>query len=66
MRVKCPECKEPFDLSVNDYDEGDSVECPECSSECTVTVKGGKLKLASEKEKYYDADDEFYGEEEEE
>lgn len=64
MRVKCPECKEAFELSVNDYDEGDTVECPECSSECTVMVKDGKLKLASEKEKYFE-DDEFCEEEDE-
>ncbi|MFH1256262.1 MAG: sulfonate ABC transporter [Candidatus Diapherotrites archaeon] len=56
MKVKCPECKEGFELSVNDYEEGDSVECPECSESLIVKVKQGKFKLMTEKAKYYDED----------
>ena len=43
MKVKCPECKESWDLSINEYDEGDQVSCPECSLDCVIQVKDGKL-----------------------
>ncbi|MFH1696539.1 MAG: hypothetical protein ABH854_01360 [Candidatus Diapherotrites archaeon] len=62
MKVKCPDCKELFELDINEHDEGDAVECPECYIECTVVVRGGKLALRSEKEKYFDNEDEFYDE----
>ncbi len=54
MKVKCPDCKEGFDLSLNDYEEEDAVQCPECSIDLVVKVKEGKFKLVTEKEKYYD------------
>lgn len=53
---------EYFELDLNEHDEGDTVECPECTVESTVIVKGGRLALASDKEKYYDRSDEFYDE----
>lgn len=62
MRVRCPECRENFELSVNDHDEGDFVECPECSLNLIVEVREGKFKLVSEKEKFYEEDefDQYY------
>lgn len=64
MKVKCPGCTEAFDLSVNEHEEGDALECPECGTELTVIVKNGKLGVMGEKEKYYS--DELDGLEEEE
>ena len=64
MKVKCPECHEEFELDNNEYDEHDRVECPECSADLLVKVKGGKFKLATDKEKYFDEDlNQFFVEE---
>lgn len=62
MEVKCPECKEMFDLDLNEFDEGDVVECPECGSESKVKVSGGKFKLASHREELHDFDEIEYEE----
>ncbi len=56
MKVKCPDCKEGFDISLNDYEEDDPVQCPECSIDLVIKVKEGKFKLMTEKEQYYDAE----------
>ncbi len=63
MKVTCPECKESFDLSINDHDEGDDVSCPDCNEALIITVKGGRFKLIYEKEKYFDEDLELFEEE---
>ena len=63
MKVKCPECKEAFDLSINDYDEGDDVFCPECNEVFIITVKSGRFKLVTDKEKYFDENLELFEEE---
>ena len=65
MKVKCPDCTEAFDLSVNEYDEGDALECPECKTELTVVVKRGKLGVIGEREKYYSEELDDLEEEEE-
>jgi len=54
MRVKCPDCRETIELSVNDYEEGDSMECPECALGLIIKVREGRFKLVSDKAKYYD------------
>ncbi len=61
MKVKCPECREEIDVDKNEVEENDSVECPECFEQLTVKIKGGKIKLATDKEKYFDESlNEFY------
>jgi DNA-directed RNA polymerase subunit RPC12/RpoP len=63
MKVVCPDCKEPFDISPNEYDEGDDVECPECGMALIVEVKNGRLAVITEKAKYYDEElDEYFSE----
>ncbi|MFH0714474.1 MAG: hypothetical protein V1847_01525 [Candidatus Diapherotrites archaeon] len=62
MKVKCPECKEEFDLDKNATDEGDAVECPECGASCIVEIKRGKFVLKKESAKYFE-DNEFEHEE---
>ena len=57
MKVTCPDCKERFEISVNDYDEGDAVECPNCACDYTVKVNNGRFKLITDKEKYYENDE---------
>ncbi len=59
MKVKCPDCKEEFDLDKNAYDEGDSVECPECGASCIIEVKRGKFVLKKESAKYFEEEDDF-------
>lgn len=67
MKVKCPGCKEGFEVSINEYDEGDLLECPECTIELSVVVKDGRLGVISEKEKYFAEElDEFADELEDE
>ena len=63
MKVTCPECNEKFDLDANEYDQGDSAECPECSAELIVFVKKGKLGVKTPKSEYYSSElEEFYEE----
>lgn len=59
MKVTCPDCKTPFDLDINAYDEGDSVECPECCTTLLVEVNKGELKVKTEKELFYEEADEL-------
>jgi len=64
MKVKCPECEERFGLDINEFDEGDKVDCPECSAELLVFVKRGRLAVKTPKSNYYDSElDEFFEEE---
>lgn len=59
MKVKCPKCKEPFEIDKNAYDEGDTVECAECGEFAIIEVKKGKFVLRPENSKYDDGDDFF-------
>lgn len=59
MKVKCPNCKEHFNLNMNQYEEGDSMECPECSEQLMVIVKNGKLAVETENAKYYEEELEY-------
>lgn len=78
MKVKCPECEAEIDLNIDEYEEGDFIECPSCGSNLVVKVKYGKITLAPEIEKYeeysleeyyddyekedYGSEEEYYGE----
>ncbi|MBI4043684.1 MAG: hypothetical protein HY393_02680 [Candidatus Diapherotrites archaeon] len=53
-KVKCPECEERFDLDVIEYDDNDTVECPECYAALLVRVQEGKVRVVPETEKYED------------
>ena len=35
--TRCPECESDLDLDGYDLDEGESINCPECSIELRVT-----------------------------
>mgnify|MGYP001566287002 CR=1 FL=1 len=54
MKAKCPECDEQIEVDKNEVEENDTIECPECGEESTVKIKKGKIKLASQKEKYFE------------
>jgi len=60
--VKCPKCKEFFEIDKNRYDEGDSVECSECGVSSIFVVKKGKIMLEPEENRYDDIDEEYFGE----
>jgi len=60
LKVKCPKCKESFDIDKNRYDEGDDVECPECGATSVVAIKKGMIKLEPEESKYSKYDEDFY------
>jgi len=67
MKVKCPECEQEFDLDIDEYEEGDFVECPECGASLMVKVKYGRLTLVPETEKYEEYSlEEYYDEYEDE
>ncbi len=59
MKAKCPKCKEPIELNPNTHDEGDSIECPECGAQLTVTLKKGLLGVEPEHSKYEGYEEEF-------
>jgi len=46
-RVVCPGCGEAFNLDTELFEEGDSLECPECGAELVVARKGNKLTVVS-------------------
>lgn len=61
MKCKCPECEEEIEVDKNEVEENDHLECPECSERLIVKIKKGKIRLATEKEKYFDEGiSEFY------
>ncbi len=68
VKFRCPDCKSRFELTIEDYDQGEYVNCPECNLELVVELRGGKPTLKVAKEKDIDeADaagsfDEFYEE----
>jgi len=57
-KFRCPDCKEWFDLEIDEYDEGDYVNCPECNLELVVELKSGKPRLKIAREKDIDEEDE--------
>ncbi len=64
-KVRCPECSARFEKNLNDYDEGDTIECPECGAELIVEYDSlGKPMVKTPKEKFLEEDDEFESEEE--
>ena len=62
MKVKCPKCKELFDIDKNSHDEGDTVDCPECGASSVVVVKKGRMLLEPEESKYDSVDEDYFGE----
>ena len=52
MKVKCPDCEVKIDLNVNEHEEEDFIDCPECSAALIVKVRGGRFVLVPEREKY--------------
>jgi len=63
-KFRCPDCGERFEIGLEEYDEGDFVNCPECNLELVVEVNEGLSKLRVAKEKALDESDfdEFYEE----
>lgn len=53
-----------MELDINEFDEGDEVDCSECGAHYILKVVKGKFKLATEKDKYFE--DEDFGSAEEE
>lgn len=65
MKAKCPECSEEIEVDKNEVEENDPLECPECFAQLIVKIKGGKIRLSTEKEKYFEESiSEFYNEDE--
>ena len=57
-KFRCPDCRSRFELEINDYDEGDYINCPECNLELVVELSSGKAALKTAKEKDIDEEDE--------
>ena len=71
MKKTCPECRERFDINLNELEEGDLINCPECNLEFTVVVdSAGNAKLRLSKEVGIDEEseemDSYFGDETEE
>ncbi|MEW6295461.1 MAG: zinc-ribbon domain-containing protein [Candidatus Diapherotrites archaeon] len=45
MNVSCTHCGKKFELEPEIYEEGDTVECPECGTELSVVKKGKKITV---------------------
>ena len=54
MKCNCPVCKTHIEIDFDDYDEGDSIDCPECGELLLIAVKGGEYKLVTNKEKIFE------------
>jgi DNA-directed RNA polymerase subunit RPC12/RpoP len=54
MKVRCPDCEIKIDVDVNEYEEEDFLDCPECSASLIVKVRSGRFVLVPEREKYDD------------
>ena len=66
QKQRCHECKERFEIDLKEYDDGDTIDCPDCGAEMLVECdKDGRPKLITPKEKFLEEDDEFVGDEEE-
>jgi len=64
-RIKCPECKERFEENLKEYDDGDTIDCPECGAELLVAYDDmGKPRIKTPKEKFLEEDEDFEEEEE--
>jgi len=51
MKKTCVDCKARFEAVLEDLDEGDSLNCPECNLEYTVVAnKKGQLKIIETKQ----------------
>ena len=63
-KVRCPDCKERFEIELEEFDEGDLLNCPECNLELIVEVNEGVSKIRISKEKAIEETDfgEFYEE----
>jgi DNA-directed RNA polymerase subunit RPC12/RpoP len=50
MKKLCSECKARFEVALDDAEEGDALNCPECNLEYTIIAdKKGVLKLIESK-----------------
>ena len=59
-RIKCPECKEKFEIDMSEYDDGDSLDCEECGAELLIKMDSvGKFSIITPKEKFLDEDEDF-------
>ena len=63
-KVRCPDCKGRFEIDLEEFDEGDLLNCPECNLELIIEVNEGQSKIRVSKEKVMDETDfdEFYEE----
>ena len=44
-------CKEQIDLDVNKHEEGDFIQCTECTELLELELRNGKFKLVTDQEK---------------
>jgi len=67
MKKTCVECRASFEAKLDDLEEGDAINCPECNLEFTIIAdKKGKLKLIESKELEMEESEEEEDEEAEE
>jgi len=59
MKKTCADCKVSFEAKIDELEEGDALNCPECNLEYTIVAdKKGKLKLIETKELEMESEEE--------
>lgn len=51
MKSKCPECSTMIEVDINELEEGDIIECPECIEDLVIEIENGSVRLITEEEK---------------
>ena len=65
MRKTCKDCNTRFEVDIDDLEEGEYVNCPECNLEYTVVTDENdpiKLNLMESKTLALEEDDEYFDE----
>jgi DNA-directed RNA polymerase subunit RPC12/RpoP len=57
MKKTCVDCKTRFEFTIDDLEEGDPFDCPECGLEYTLIYKGDKPTLVESKTLEMDNDE---------
>ena len=57
MKKLCKDCKTRFDVPIEDLEDGDAIDCPECGLEYTIVYEGVTPTLIESKKLEMDNDE---------
>jgi len=55
-KIKCPECEESFSIEIDEFEDGDYLNCPDCNLEFVAVSNNGRLSVKTSKEKELEED----------